>query len=187
MQATQIKVGQQYAFTTTPRKGIEDLFGIGARRVRVRQMGVERFNPTGGDDHSGSYKRDGIKIDRWDGTNWFEDTDTYKARDFLMPWAPYEAERNKRQVESDAKARERAEQAAQHEDRLEVLRAELRGYDLRHTDDSRWLGSNDPADNHTLDFVIPQGGSRVIMTIEAAERLMASVAERIYEGIRDSV
>lgn len=186
MQATQIKVGQQYAHTTTPRKGITDLYGMSARRVRVREMGVQRLNPTGGEFQEGTYKNDGIRVDFWNGTEFAPSSEVYKARDFLMPWAEYQAENDKRRAESERIAKERQEAADRHNDRLEALRSEIAGYDLRHTPESRYLGGFDPADNHTLDFHIADGSSRVYVTIEAMERLMAGVAERIYEGIRDA-
>jgi hypothetical protein len=185
MQASQIKVGQQYAHTTTPRKGVTDLYAMSARRVRVREMYVQRHNPTGGEDQSGSWKNDGIRVDHWDGTSFVPSDTIYKARDFLMPWPEYQAERDKRRAIADKQAAAIAEAHRIHNERLDVLRADIAGYDLRHTDDSRFLGFLDK-DGHTQDFTIPDGSQRVIMTIEAAERLMAGVAERIYEAIRDA-
>lgn len=185
MQATQIKPHQEYAVTTTPRKGITDLYGMTAWRMRVTKMGVQRYNPTGGEDQEGTYKYDGIRGDKWDGSTWITLDHTFKARDFLMPWREYEAERTRRNDAATKQQEEYAEKQRIHNERLDSLRAEMSGYDLRHTGDSTALGLT-AQDGHTLDFTLRDGSHKIIMTVEAAERLMASVATRIYEGIRDA-
>lgn len=187
MQATQIKEGQWYAVSTSPRKGIDDLYGISAAKLRVVRKGVERLNPTGGEFQEGSYKHDGIQCEYLDPAQTLVKSPTiYKARDFLMPWPEYEAENTRRKAARDKRANELAEQIAKHEDRLDALRSEIAGYDLRHTTERREIGGQDPTDNHSLDFHISVNGSVVLVSVAAMERLMAGVAERIYEGIRDA-
>jgi len=186
MQATHIHPGQEYALSTQPRKGIDDLVSIPARRVRVRTTGVQRFNPTGGEFQEGTYKNDGIKVAEWDGAIFVDSGEVYKARDFLMPWHEYDNEKKIRAAAREKRAQEIAVQQELHKDRVEALRAEMVGYDMRHTENSAYLGTSDPADGHTRDFVIADNSRHVIVHIDAMERLMASMAERIYEAMRDA-
>jgi len=176
MQATQIKVGQQYAFTTSPRKGIDDLASLSASQVRVREMGVQRFNPTGGEDQSGTWKNDGIKIDRWSSSGqWVEDTGTYKARDFLMPWREYKTERDKRNEAQRIKDEERIERLREAEARADRMKASLESFGLDVSDTGWPMPGKCSVDT-----------AHVALSIDQAEKLLGSIAERIYEGIRDA-
>lgn len=176
MQATQIKIGQQYALSTSPRKGITDLAGIRARRVRVCQMGVQRFNPTGGDAQEGTWKHDGIKVDQWDGQNFINDGGIYKARDFLMPWHEYKAERDKRDEAAQARAEEQAEQFREATARRDRMVASLESFGLTLDNTGGWPLPG----TFTADTV------HIALSMDQAEKLIGSISERIYEGIRDA-
>jgi hypothetical protein len=176
MQATQIKVGQQYALSTSPRKGIDDLASIRGRRVRVRQMGVQRYNPTGGEGQLGTWKHDGIKVDQWDGQNFINDEAVYKARDFLMPWNEYKAERDRRDEAARIRGEEQAEQARVAHARMERMVASLESFGLTHEQGGGWPGEG----HFTVDTI------HVALSMDQAEKLLGCISERIYEGIRDA-
>src|SRR4051812_41718346 len=98
MIGSRLKVNHDYAVSTMARKGVEDLYSIEARRWRIVAKGVERYAETGGEGQNGTYRMDGIRAVRINGDVSADVTavgveGTFKARDFLMPWAEYVAER----------------------------------------------------------------------------------------------
>lgn len=178
MQNNQIKEGQSYAVSTAPRKGITDLYGIPATRVRVTEKDVRRFAGTAKDEFGnyGTYKNDGIKGMVFTGGGAEVESSTiYKARDFLMPWREYEAERDVRRAKADVQRAEREEAQRQAEQRRDRMRASLESFGLDVSDTGWPMPGKCSVDT-----------AHVALSIDQAEKLLGSIAERIYEGIRDA-
>lgn len=173
MIASQIKVGQDYALSDSPRKGAKDLYAIAATKVRVTDKGVTRWAENAKDeygDRDGDYKNDGIRVkvlNAHDGSTAY--SDVFKARDFLMPWGEYTAEREKRDAEREARKIEREAQQAAHDERMEMSKGALVGLGLV-------AGQ---------DFFL-RYGNEFVLEVAGMEKLSLAISGRIYEAIKNA-
>lgn len=116
MIASQIKVGTEYAVHTSPRKGVKDLYDLSARRVVVKDKGIERFAEHAMDGY-GDVKSDGIRVE-WHAS---AIVSVLKARDFLMPWNEYSEEQERRDQIKKNQAEERKVAQAAQAKRMEAI------------------------------------------------------------------
>lgn len=195
MIAAKIKEGVHYAVNPEPRKGVkeDELSTLTAFRVVVRKKGCQRFakSAKSATDQWGTgraYRMDGIRALRLDDTTGKEDDsrfaeDTWKARDFLMPWDQYVEERKARADKLQA-AHEAQQAVAAYWDRQRAaIRNRLRD-EFGLLDGFGYVRPANPDAEHR-DFVeYGVTGQDKIMygfSHKGLEKLLGSISDKVYE------
>lgn len=176
MIASNIKVGEEYAVSDSPRKGQSDLYDIAAIRVKVLNKNVNRWADNACEG-AGAWKPDGVEVVRLGYNNGeaMGSQQIFKARDFLMPFDQYKEERDRRAENQRVKAAEIAAREKALTDRHEAV---MNGFESMGL--VRYVNASTPWDFRD------SGGHDTEFSVSGAEKLMTAIAERIYEAVKNA-